>query len=82
MIKRLRLRMTAMVIAVLVLVSAGIVLATHLANERNIAAQAEETLSALAENGGTADFRRETPPPKPDDDEGDDENRFAPRQPG
>lgn len=77
MIKRLRLRMTAMVIAVLVLVSAGIVLATHLANERNIAAQAEETLSALAENGGTADFRRETPPPKPDDDEDDDENRFG-----
>ena len=30
MIKRLRLRMTAMVIAVLVLVSAGIVLAIHL----------------------------------------------------
>ena len=62
MIKRLRLRMTAMVIAVLVLVSAGIVLATHLANERNIAAQAEETLSALAESPGASDFRKETPP--------------------
>jgi len=75
MIKRLRLRMTAMVIAVLVLVSAGIVLATHLANERNIAAQAEETLSALAESPGASDFRKETPPPKPDED--DDGNRFG-----
>ena len=78
MIKRLRLRMTAMVIAVLILVSAGIVLATHLANEHNIAAQAEETLSALAENGGAPDFRKETPTPKPDDDDDDDdENRFG-----
>ena len=51
MIKRLRLRMTLMVIAVLILVSAGIVLAIHLSNERNIAVQAEETLSVLAENG-------------------------------
>ena len=75
MIKRLRLRMTAMVIAVLVLVSAGIVLATHLANERNIAAQAEETLSALADSPGASDFRKETPPPKPDED--DDGNRFG-----
>ena len=52
MIKRLRRRMTLMVIAVLILVSAGIVLAIHLADERNIAAQAEETLSVLAENSG------------------------------
>ena len=69
MIRKLRLRMTLMVIAVLVLVSAGIVLAIHLANERNIAVQAEDTLAALAEN------RPETPPAKPDDD--DDGNRFS-----
>ena len=77
MIKRLRLRMAAMVIAVLVLVSAGIVLATHLANERSITAQAEETLAALAEGGGTAENRMETPPPKPEED--DDGSRFGPR---
>ena len=59
MIRKLRLRMTLMVIAVLILVSAGIVLATHLANERNIAAQAEDTLAVLAENG-TAGNRKES----------------------
>ena len=48
MIRKLRLRMTLMVIAVLILVSAGIVLAIHLSNERNIAAQAEDTLAVLA----------------------------------
>ena len=53
MIKRLRRRMTLMVIAVLILVSAGIVLAIHLANERSIASQAESTLSVLAENSGS-----------------------------
>ena len=76
MIKRLRRRMTLMVIAVLVLVSAGIVLAIHYANERSIAAQAESTLSVLAENSGsrpslppdgsTPAEMNETPPPKPD----------------
>lgn len=76
MIKRLRRRMTLMVIAVLILVSAGIVLAIHYANERSIAAQAESTLSVLAENSGSrpslppdgsapADMN-ETPPPKPE----------------
>ena len=35
MIEKLRRRMTLMVIAVLILVSAGIVLAIHLANERS-----------------------------------------------
>ena len=75
MIKRLRRRMTLMVIAVLILVSAGIVLAIHYANERSIAVQAESTLSVLAENSGSrpslppdgstpADMN-ETPPPKP-----------------
>ena len=76
MIKRLRRRMTLMVIAVLVLVSTGIVLAIHYANERSIAAQAESTLSVLAENSGsrpslppdgsTPAEMNETPPPKPD----------------
>ena len=76
MIKRLRRRMTLMVIAVLILISAGIVLAIHYANERSIAAQAESTLSVLAENSGSrpslppngstpADMN-ETPPPKPE----------------
>ena len=53
MIKRLRRRMTLVVIAVLILVSAGIVLAIHLANERSIAAQAASTLSVLAESSGS-----------------------------
>lgn len=76
MIKRLLRRMTLMVIAVLILVSVGIVLAIHYANERSIAAQAESTLSVLAENSGSrpslppdgstpADMN-ETPPPKPE----------------
>ncbi len=58
MIGRLRRRMTAMVIAVLVLVSAGIVLAIHLANEQSITSQAESTLSVLAENSGSRVFGR------------------------
>ena len=53
MIKRLRLRITLMVIAVLVLVSAGIVLAIYFANARSIATQAEATLSVLAETRGS-----------------------------
>ena len=79
MIKRLRLRMTLMVIAVLILVSTGIVLAIHIANQRSIKSQAESTLSVLAQNSGartTAEpngeapaGRGETPPPKPSDDD-------------
>ena len=75
MIRRLRIRMTLMVIAVLILVSAGIVLATHLSNEQNIAAQAREALSVLAESGGSGETRKDNPPPKPDDE--DDGNRFG-----
>ena len=52
MIQQLRRRMTLVVIAVLVLVSCGIVLAVHLSDENNIAAQAESFLSALAEEDG------------------------------
>ena len=79
MIKRLRRRMTLMVIAVLILVSAGIVLAIHLADERSIAAQAEETLSVLAENCGSRsdgqpdgtgqEKQRETLPAKSENDD-------------
>ena len=57
MIRRLRIRITLVVIAVLILVSAGIVLAIHVANERSIAAQAQETLSVLAENSGSRPSR-------------------------
>ena len=59
MIRRLRIRITLVVIAVLILVSAGIVLAIHVANERSIAAQAQETLSVLAENSGSRPSRPE-----------------------
>lgn len=76
MIRKLRLRMTLMVIFVLVLVSAGIVLAIHLANERNITARAEETLAVLAENIDTAG-RRELLPQRPDGI--DDDRRFSRR---
>ena len=76
MIRKLRMRMTLMVIAVLILVSAGIVLAIHLANEQNIAVQAEETLTVLAEN------RREPPPARPDDDNDDDDDKRFGRKNG
>ena len=81
MIRRLRRRMTLMVILVLILVSAGIVLAIHLSNERIIAAQAETALSTLAEGSearlslppemGGPGGNGETPPPKPDGEETD-----------
>ena len=95
MIKRLRRRMTLMVILVLILVSAGIVLAIHLSNERSIAAQAENTLTALAEGSGPRSSmlpdgagpggNGETPPPKPEGDEngpGDAEGSPPPKPEG
>ena len=82
MIKRLRLRMTLIVIGILILVSVGIVLAVHFSNERNIAAQAESSLAVMADENGAPDGpapeddgteppagRGETPPPKPDKDD-------------
>ena len=73
MIRRLRRRMTLMVVAVLILVSAGIVLAIHLANERSIAAQADATLSVLAENSGSRPSdtgrRGDMPTMKPDEND-------------
>ena len=93
MIRRLRIRMTLMVIAVLILVSAGIVLAIFLANERNIASEASSTLAVLAENSGVRTLAKaseeppaghgETPPPKPEnDDEGGRGSRSGKNQRG
>ena len=70
MIRRLRRRMTVMVIAVLVLVSAGIILANHLSNEHSIRTQAQETLAVLAENSSSAS----APPSEPFRPEERDEN--------
>lgn len=69
MIKRLRRRMTVMVIAVLILVSAGIVFAIHLSIEQNIASQAKSSLAFMAENEENGIFDREPPPSKPDGSE-------------
>ena len=52
MIGKLRRRLTLLVIAVLVLVTAGIVLSTDLANRRNIASAAQKALQTLADNEG------------------------------
>ena len=52
MIQRLQRRMILLVIAVLILVSSGIVLAIHLSDIRNITAQAEASLEVLAEEDG------------------------------
>jgi len=77
MIRRLRLRMTLIVIGILILVSIGIVLAIYLSAVHNISSQAESSLAVLAEEDmrpsdppdptesreSQAD-RGETPPPK------------------
>ena len=52
MIGRLRRRMTLLVMLAVLLVTGGIAASISFANYRGIARQAEETLSALAENGG------------------------------
>ncbi len=70
MIKRLRRRMTLMVIAVLVLVSAAMILATHLSGQRSIAAQAEETLTVLAENSGSRSDPEDNPPARAEEKSG------------
>ncbi len=82
MIRKLRMRMTLLVIGVLVIVSAGIVLAINEFNNRSIETRAAAALEVLTENSGrrpTLPLRRsadgteeepterfETPPPKPD----------------
>ena len=60
MIKRLQLRMTCLVITVLILVSAGIILAVYLSNEQNIAAQADASLSALLEKSASSFSRADS----------------------
>lgn len=74
MIRKLRLRMTLLVISVLILVSVGIVLGIYAVNNRNIVTQAETALNLLAENGGTipagagmpGERDAQTPPPRPE----------------
>ena len=75
MIRKLRLRMSLLVIGVLIAVSVGIVAGIYTMNNRNIEAQAEAALDVLAANSGhrpqPPEFRdgpfsegENTPPPK------------------
>ena len=75
MIRKLRLRMSLLVIGVLIVVSVGIVAGIYTMNNRNIEAQAEAALDVLAANSGhrpqPPEFRdrpfsegENTPPPK------------------
>ena len=68
MIKGLRRKLTLLVIAVLVLVTAGIVLSTDLANRRNIASAAQKALQTLADNEGRRPGLAEKQPAPPDGD--------------
>ena len=63
MIPRLRRRLMLLVVAVLALVTAGIVLSINAMNYRNIAAEADAALALLAENEG----RRPAPPEAQED---------------
>ena len=71
MIRRLRRRMTLLVIGVLIIVSVGIVLGIYYVNNRNIETQAETTLEILADRQGGPpalpgpDEQEGTPPPIP-----------------
>ena len=78
MIRKLRLRMSVLVIGVLIAVSVGIVAGIYTMNNRNIEAQAEAALDVLAANSGhrpqPPEFRdgpisegENTPPPKPEE---------------
>ena len=66
MIARLRRRLMILVVAVLILVTAGIVLSIDAMNRRNITAEAEAALSLLAENRG----QRPQPPDQSAGDSG------------
>ena len=67
MITKLRRRLTLLVIAVLVLVTAGIVLSIDIINRRNIDSTAEAALEILAENEGRRPEQADAEPPeKPD----------------
>ena len=63
MIPRLRRRLMLLVVAVLLLVTAGIVLSINAMNYRNIAAEADSALTLLAENAG----QRPSPPDRDGD---------------
>ncbi len=78
MIKKLRLRLTLLVIGVLILVTAGIVLSIHAIDLHNIDRTSKAALIVLSENKGQRpdmqsppprpeDSPDETPPPKPDE---------------
>ena len=69
MIRKLRRRMTLLVSAVLILVTAGIVFSINYMNWRNITIQAENALETLAENAGVRpglSRENEQPPDKPE----------------
>ena len=68
MIRRLQRRMTLLVIAVLILVTGGIVFAINFTNYQSIARQAETTLDALAANSGSRPVRgtKDTRPDRPE----------------
>ena len=67
MIRKLRRRLTLLVIGVLVLVTAGIVLSIDAVNRRNITSAANAALDILAENEGRRpELNGEEPPEKPD----------------
>ena len=53
MIRKLRIKITILVVSVLILVTAGIVFSINYMNWRNITAQAQGALETLAENAGT-----------------------------
>ena len=67
MITKLRRRLTLLVIAVLLVVTAGIVLSIDAVNRRNITSAANAALDVLAENEGRRpDLSAQEPPEKPD----------------
>lgn len=63
MIKKLRRRLTLLVIGALVLVTAGIVLSIDIVNRRNIDSAAASALEILAENEGRRPSLRDQEPP-------------------
>ena len=92
MIKRLRRRLTLLVIGVLALVTVGIVLSSHAINLRSIDATARSALAVLSENQGrrpglAAASPEESPPPAPEGEtppsrpEGNGEDETPPPRP-
>ena len=75
MIRKLRIRMTVLVIAILVLVSAGIVFSINYLNWRNIRRQVNGALETLIENSGSRPaLRRDGPGDMPERMSGEDAN--------